>query len=73
MGIVKQYHKDTDTTYVYESFSYYDKDKKRKRQLNTSIYKLIIFPYNEGNIKGKEISYLYDSRRGKIHILAHNA
>ena len=24
MAIVKQYHKDTDTTYVYESVSYWD-------------------------------------------------
>ena len=27
MAIIKQYHKDTDTTYVYESISYWDPEK----------------------------------------------
>lgn len=40
MGIVKQYHKDTDTTYVYESFSYYDKDKKQSRSKRRVIGKI---------------------------------
>ena len=31
MAIVKQYHKDTDTTYVYESVSYWDEEKKQSR------------------------------------------
>lgn len=31
MAIIKQYHKDTDTTYVYESLSYWDKDKQQSR------------------------------------------
>ena len=29
MAIVKQYHKETDTTYVYESNSYWDAEKKQ--------------------------------------------
>ena len=29
MAIIKQYHKDTDTTYVYESISYWDEEKKQ--------------------------------------------
>ena len=29
MALIKQYHKDTDTTYVYESISYWDEEKKR--------------------------------------------
>lgn len=31
MAIIKQYHKDTDTTYVYDSVSYWDADKKQSR------------------------------------------
>lgn len=31
MAIIKQYHKDTDTTYVYESTSYWDADKRQSR------------------------------------------
>ena len=31
MAIIKQYHKDTDTTYVYESISYWDPEKKQSR------------------------------------------
>ena len=27
MAIIRQYHKDTDTTYVYESISYWDAEK----------------------------------------------
>ena len=31
MALIRQYHKDTDTTYVYESESYWDPDKKQSR------------------------------------------
>ena len=31
MAIVKQYHKDTNTTYVYESESYWDAEKGQSR------------------------------------------
>lgn len=40
MAIVKQYHKDTDTTYVYESTSYYDPDKGQSRSRRKVIGKL---------------------------------
>lgn len=40
MGIVKQYHKDTDTTYVYESESYYDPEKKQSRSKRRVIGKI---------------------------------
>ncbi len=40
MGIVKQYHKDTDTTYVYESESYYDPKKKQSRSKRRVIGKI---------------------------------
>lgn len=31
MAIIRQYHKDTDTTYVYESTSYWDVEKQQSR------------------------------------------
>lgn len=31
MAIIRQYHKDTDTTYVYESTSYWDAEKQQSR------------------------------------------
>lgn len=40
MSIVKQYHKDTDTTYVYESESYYDPEKKQSRSRRRVIGKI---------------------------------
>jgi len=40
MAIVKQYHKDTDTTYVYESVSYWDEEKKQSRSKRRVIGKL---------------------------------
>ena len=40
MAIIKQYHKDTDTTYVYESVSYWDEEKKQSRSRRRVIGKL---------------------------------
>ena len=40
MAIIKQYHKDTDTTYVYESASYWDADKKQSRSKRKLLGKL---------------------------------
>ena len=40
MAIVKQYHKDTDTTYVYESTSYWDSEKQQSRSKRRVIGKL---------------------------------
>lgn len=40
MSIIKQYHKDTDTTYVYESTSYWDPEKKQARSSRKCIGKL---------------------------------
>lgn len=40
MSIIKQYHKDTKTTYVYESQYYYDKDKKQSRSRRKLIGKI---------------------------------
>ena len=40
MAIVKQYHKDTDTTYVYESESYWDAEKGQSRSKRRVIGKI---------------------------------
>lgn len=40
MSIIKQYHKDTGITYVYESESYWDKEKKQPRSRRKLIGKL---------------------------------
>lgn len=40
MAIIKQYHKDTDTTYVYESASYWDVDKRQSRSKRKLLGKL---------------------------------
>ena len=40
MAIIKQYHKDTDTTYVYESESYWDPELKQARSKRKCIGKI---------------------------------
>ena len=40
MSIIKQYHKDTDTTYVYESESYWDPELKQARSRRHCIGKI---------------------------------
>ena len=40
MAIIKQYHKDTDTTYVYESESYWDPELKQARSKRKCIGKV---------------------------------
>ena len=40
MAIVKQYHKETNTTYVYESESYWDAEKKQSRSRRKLLGKL---------------------------------
>ena len=40
MAIIKQYHKDTDTTYVYESTSYWDAEKGQSRSKRRVIGKI---------------------------------
>lgn len=40
MAIIKQYHKDTDTTYVYESSSYWDAEKRQSRSKRKLLGKL---------------------------------
>lgn len=40
MSIIKQYHKDTNTTYVYESESYWDPELKQARSQRRCIGKI---------------------------------
>ena len=40
MAIIKQYHKDTDTTYVYDSQSYWDAEKGQSRSKRKLLGKL---------------------------------
>lgn len=40
MAIIKQYHKDTNTTYVYESISYWDAEKGQSRSKRKVIGKI---------------------------------
>lgn len=61
MAIIKQYHKDTNTTYVYESISYWDEEKKQSRSKRRVIGKLDpetgrIIPTGKRGRKPKEAS-----------------
>jgi len=40
MAVIKQYHKETDTTYVYDSQSYWDAEKGQSRSKRRLIGKL---------------------------------
>lgn len=40
MAIIQQYHKDTDTTYVYESVSYWNAEKGQSRSKRKCIGKI---------------------------------
>ena len=40
MAIIKQYHRDTNTTYVYESTSYWDAEKQQSRSRRRVIGKI---------------------------------
>lgn len=85
MAIIKQYHKDTDTTYVYESVSYWDEEKKQSRSKRRVIGKLDpvtgeIIPTGKRGRKPKdasaapaenaEISRLYEESQARIKELS---
>ncbi len=40
MALIKQYHRDTDTTYVYSSESYWDPEKKQARSRRKVVGKI---------------------------------
>ena len=61
MAIIKQYHKDTDTTYVYDSTSYWDAEKGQSRSKRKLLGKLDpktgeIIPTGQRGRKKKEHS-----------------
>lgn len=61
MAIIKQYHKDTDTTYVYDSQSYWDAEKGQSRSKRKLLGKLDpetgeIIPTGQRGRKKKEQS-----------------
>ena len=61
MAIIKQYHKDTDTTYVYDSVSYWDAEKGQSRSKRKLLGKLDpatgeIIPTGQRGRKKKERS-----------------
>lgn len=67
MAIIKQYHKDTDTTYVYESASYWDADKQQSRSKRKLLGKLDpetgeVIPTGSRGRKHKETPVLSDNR-----------
>jgi predicted RNase H-like nuclease (RuvC/YqgF family) len=67
MAIIKQYHKDTDTTYVYESASYWDADKKQSRSKRKLLGKLDsetgeVIPTGSRGRKHKETPASSDNR-----------
>ena len=66
MSIIKQYHKDTGITYVYESESYWDKEKKQPRSRRKLIGKLDdetgeIIPTGKKNAPKKEDNMKIDA------------
>ncbi len=67
MAIIKQYHKDTDTTYVYESASYWDADKQQSRSKRKLLGKLDsetgeVIPTGSRGRKRKETPVVSDNR-----------
>lgn len=69
MAIIKQYHKDTDTTYVYESTSYWDADKRQSRSKRKLLGKLDpetgeVIPTGSRGRKRKETPAVSGNRTG---------
>ncbi len=67
MAIIKQYHKDTDTTYVYESVSYWNADKQQSRSKRKLLGKLDpetgeVIPTGSRGRKCKETPAVSDNR-----------
>ena len=61
MAIIKQYHKDTDTTYVYDSVSYWDAEKGQSRSKRKLLGKIDpetgeIVPTGRRGPKPKQVS-----------------
>lgn len=79
MAIIKQYHKDTDTTYVYESVSYWDAEKGQSRSKRKCIGKIdpatgsVIPTGKRGRKKKDDVSAPVDKELAKIQALYEQA
>lgn len=67
MAIIKQYHKDTNTTYVYESVSYWDANKQQSRSKRKLLGKLDsetgeVIPTGNRGRKHKEVPTVSSSQ-----------
>lgn len=75
MAIIKQYHKATDTTYIYESLSYWDKEKGQSRSKRKCIGKIdpatgeMIPTGKRGRKKKEEPSQLPDGELSRMKTL----
>jgi chromosome segregation ATPase len=82
MAIIKQYHKDTDTTYVYDSVSYWNEEKGQSRSKRRLIGKIdpetgeIIptgkrgrKPKAESSENNSELNRLYEESQTRIREL----
>ncbi|MBR3342560.1 MAG: hypothetical protein IKG34_00025 [Solobacterium sp.] len=72
MAIIKQYHADTDTTYVYESTSYWDAEKGQSRSKRRVIGKLDpvtgeVIPTGKRGRKKKELKEELSSPAADVH------
>lgn len=71
MAIIKQYHRDTDTTYVYESISYWDAEKGQSRSRRKCIGKIDpdtgkIIPTGKRGRKKKEVQSATAGREADV-------
>lgn len=75
MAIIQQYHKDTDTTYVYESISYWDAEKGQSRSKRKCIGKIdpitgdVVPTGKRGRQKKEEPSQLVSEELSKLKAL----
>lgn len=75
MAIIKQYHKDTDTTYLYESLSYWDEEKGQSRSKRKCIGKIdtvtgeMVPTGKRGRKKKEEPSQLSDDELSRMKTL----
>ena len=75
MAIIQQYHKDTNTTYVYESISYWDAEKGQSRSKRKCIGKIdpvtgeMVPTGRRGRKKKEEPSQLTNDELVKLNAL----
>ena len=75
MAIIQQYHKDTNTTYVYESISYWDAEKGQSRSKRKCIGKInpvtgeMVPTGRRGRKKKEESSQLTNDELARLNSL----